>query len=741
MKKITLFICALCSLSVYAQNSLYIHQSDNIINHALNDIDSLIFNDDATEYTFFKNGVPTFSKSTAQTDSITFQYGSVLIMFNGTTASVINPFAGKGVEVAIVNADVTVTSTLLEEIDYIVTGTTTDGCVKIYSNHRFFLTLKNAHITNNDGAAINIQSGKKTTLRWFGDNTLADGATYAATTEDMKATLFSEGQIVFEGTGTLSVSSLAKHAICSDDYIAFNNGTITITSAGKDGVHANDYVTINGGILNISATSDGIDCGTGFFEMNAGQVIITSTTDDVKAVKCDSILTINGGVLNMTVSGAQSKGLSSKHNMFFNGGTIIANMSGNIVITNGDPSYCTAIKCDRNITIQNIDLTISSNSPGGRGISCDSNLFIYGGKIDITMTGDGSTYTNTANITDAYSAAAIKCDGDIAIISGNIQTKCSGSAGKGLVANGGIALGTTTTYPNINITTTGGNFVVSNSSRAPSEGAPTRPPGGNSADYCLPKAIKADGAITVDNGNIVITSTDDGYKSETSFTMNGGDLTIVNSVEGIEGPLITINGGVLKITSSDDAINATKGDVSGGAERDDGSWFYMKGGIVIANSTKADVIDSNGRAQMTGGVLIANCQASKPEEVFDCNGGFTLVSGVIATSGKTTTSLSSPNQSYLSISSSSISSSTYVQVKAANTEQVVFKPKYNSLTRFFVSGKDMKKGATYQIYTGGTYSGGEAIDGCYFTGGTYSGGTLKNSGTLSTSSVSNSITF
>lgn len=52
-------------------------------------------------------------------------------------------------------------------------------------------------------------------------------------------------------------------------------------------------------------------------------------------------------------------------------------------------------------------------------------------------------------------------------------------------------------------------------------------------------------------------------------------------MEGIESLTINMVGGYVNILASDDAINATAGAVAGGAESDDGSYFYMKGGSLL----------------------------------------------------------------------------------------------------------------------------------------------------------------
>ncbi len=59
--------------------------------------------------------------------------------------------------------------------------------------------------------------------------------------------------------------------------------------------------------------------------------------------------------------------------------------------------------------------------------------------------------------------------------------------------------------------------------------------------------MKSDSAVYIQDGDITISSADDGIKSEISIEINGGTLLINNSVEGLEAPYITINDGDVHI--------------------------------------------------------------------------------------------------------------------------------------------------------------------------------------------------
>lgn len=291
MRKLLVMGMLLCGAGAFAQSQyLQFYYNGGVDSYNIADDDSIYFDATHTNLYFSNNGtVHTFA--VADIDSITFLNDvskNVYITYNGTSATVVNPMAASGVTIAVTNAGVTVTSTSAEKnINYILTGVSSNGYFKVYSNEKYNILLDNLTLTNTTGPAVNLQSGKNATIHLVSGtiSVLSDGGTYAAApvvsgvTEDQKAALFCEGTIEMVGAGTLTVngSGSQQHAIASDDEIKQYEGTLIVASAVVDGIHSDGYY-MNGGSTSVAATGDGIDAGTGVFEMNCGVITVNSTS-------------------------------------------------------------------------------------------------------------------------------------------------------------------------------------------------------------------------------------------------------------------------------------------------------------------------------------------------------------------------------------------------------------------------------------------------------------------------------
>lgn len=552
MKKIFLLLSGLLFIvllfAVEKLNIIKWDKSSVTINLAA--IDSLTFSPDGTLLNVVKSDKSVAQYLLSDIDSLSLNGtpDTVRINFNGDAAVVSNPLTGAGVEISASGAQLVVNSTLADnEVVYLLSGTSTNGMFKIYSNYRFQVALNNLTLTNPTGAAINIQSKKRVAVNTLPGtvNTLLDGATYATSLEDQKATLFSEGQLIFGGSGTLSVKSVSRHAICSDDYVSINSGNITVPGAAKDGIHTNGYFKINGGTVDLTTVGDGIECEAGHVIVSGGSVTTAESGSDAKGITADSTLTVSGGTIHLTIASPQGKGLRAKTSMNLAGGNITVNTTGaaalSVLGSGYDVSYCTAIKAGTNLLLNGANITITNTGAGSKGISSDGSIFMTGGVVSVTNSGIGATYTNTTGVIDTYTSACMDADGDISLTAGSFTGICSGTGCKGISTDKNLTIGDATHSPIINITNTGTKLLVSGTANY------------STAIYAEPKNIKSDGVMTIANGNFTLSATQQGANAidcDSILTISGGTLGI------------TISGNQSKGIKSTRAMNLTGGNIT-----------------------------------------------------------------------------------------------------------------------------------------------------------------------------------
>ena len=400
MKKILLlmiFVMSVLSASADRDVKFYMN-SGEVKCIAQERIDSIFF-DDNEEYLYLAFEGRLEYLAINDIDSI--KYGSlpqmVEVAYSGNTATVVNPFAFDSVAVSINGAKVVVTSQTTKELDYWLQGTSDNGCFKIYGSRKYNLYLNGVSLANGSGAAINSQCKKR--ARVFVNegtvNTLTDAAKYTTVSgEDEKGTIFSEGQIIFEGTGKLVVNGVCKHAICSDDYVEFRGATVEVANATGDAIHVNDSVIVKGGTLVLNPRGDGIDCD-GYVKLLGGKVNISTTGEDVKGVKAAKDVIVDGAEVSVLVSGDASKGIKSGRDFNLLSGVINVETTGNTIVLGGDPSYATCIKCDSTVTISGGVVTLKATGIAGRGISADGDVEITDGTTTIVCSGNSETYDPT----------------------------------------------------------------------------------------------------------------------------------------------------------------------------------------------------------------------------------------------------------------------------------------------------------------------------------------------------------
>lgn len=360
--------------------------------------------------------------------NVSFDRTAYVTFSNGGTASV----TGLSSDFAVTTDGnkVTIVNNSDEKVQYEISGSTSNGCLKIYSLKKQAIVLNGASITNTSGAAINIQgssdslsSAKRTYIVLKGSSTIADGSTYSTSSkEDEKAAIFSEGPLIFSGSGSLTVTAKGKSGIVSDDYVNVLGGTITVNTSTS--------VSVSGGDTLKPACMKGKE---GFY-ISSGSLTLTSSGTGAKGISGDGEAVFSGGTVTVTVTGSNygssggsggggnppghkdnsssvaAKGIKFDGNITFSGSTVNVSCSSHEAIESkavlnitGGVVYAYSAADDA--INSSSDMTISGGYVGAYSTSNDAldangNLYIKGGVVYAVTTAGNIEVAIDANSED-----------------------------------------------------------------------------------------------------------------------------------------------------------------------------------------------------------------------------------------------------------------------------------------------------------------------------------------------------
>ena len=540
--------------SIKGNNSNYItvYYSDATWSRPANQIDSLTF------------AMVTDGDTTIVIDSVAVDTTQMInIVWNGTTATVTNPYSNDGITITTDGGHVTVKSntTTLENVVYNLSGASTDGWLLFNKlSTPVILRLDGVQLTSHGLAAINVDKNQNAVIHLVDGtvNTFADADSNAD-----KAVVYGKGSLTVQGSGSMSITS------------AYVNGL-----QGKRGV-----------------------------VINNGQVEIGVSADTKKGIKTDMDFVMNGGHLNITATGS------------------VVIDTAETYATGYDFSYCTGIKTGDadegtvgNIIVNGGDLTVScpASNAGGRCLSSDYDIIFNGGHTTLTTAGNGMAVGGTGtNAVDGYASTCVSADSNIIINGGHIDARSTGVGGRGLKADGKLIVGSVGANDDL-------IYVYVQTSGAPVNGVSGGGGpwgGGSNDDYFkgLPKCIKIEGNIYFNSGHVgaycAQTSGDpngEAIESKDSLFVNGGVIEANAYDDALNAAnYLEVNGGKLWCYSrGNDAVDCNgnttihggliivKGQEVGlDAATDAGGHFFIDGGIIISQGGNMGAWD---RPNVTG---------------------------------------------------------------------------------------------------------------------------------------------
>lgn len=384
--------------------------------------------------------------------------------------------------------------TLTEEGVYLVSGTLADGqlIVDAGDEDKVQIVLDGASVTSSTSAALYVRNADKVfvTLAEGSSNALANGGEYVDIDENsIDGAVFSKSDLTLNGSGSLTVSAAAGHAVVCKDTLVITGGSYTVT-AEKQGLSGKEGVAVAAGAFDITSGTDGIhaentdDASLAFVYIADGSFSVAAQGD---AVSAGGALQIDGGTFELTTGeGSASVELASS----------TAGQRGGF-----DPAAQTAS-------------TAADDETSQKGIKGEGSFAINGGVFVVDTVDDclhgGSDMTITAGtFTLSSGDDAVHADGALTISGGSFTIPYCYEGLEGL-----------------SVTVTDGEFDITSSDDGinAAGGADSSGFGGGRAEQF---ASGSDSFILIEGGSFTIVSGGDCVDSNGDLTIAGGTLDLV----------------------------------------------------------------------------------------------------------------------------------------------------------------------------------------------------------------------
>ena len=270
-------------------------------------------------------------------------------------------------------------TTITEAGVYILSGSATDASIIVEAadDAKVQLVLQSLTITNSSTPAIYVKNADKvfvTTQKDTANTLTVTGAFTADGETNTDAVIFAKDDIVFNGEGSLTLSSTGNGVSGKDD-VKITGGSLAIECAA-DAIEANDEISVAGGTITINSQKDGLhaenseDNTQGSIYISGGTFDITAASD---AIQGTTTVVIDGGTFTL----AAGEGIEGT-NVTINDGTINISASDDGINATNKSSERVCI------TINGGNITINMGQGDTDGLDSNGDLTITGGTINIT---------------------------------------------------------------------------------------------------------------------------------------------------------------------------------------------------------------------------------------------------------------------------------------------------------------------------------------------------------------------
>lgn len=282
---------------------------------------------------------------------------------------------------------------ITEDGVYVISGTASNCTIKVIADDsaKVQLVLDVLTVTNDDFPVIYVLSADEvlvTTTEGTSNCMTVTGAFKADGDSNTDAVIFSKEDIVFNGLGTLKITS-SGNGIAGKDDVRFTGGTYDI-NADNNGIEGKNYIAVCGGTFTIDASRDGIkaqnddDYTLGYIYIGGGKFTICVGSDGVKA---NTVVQIDDAALDISRS---SEGIEAAY-IQINGGTVHVYASDDCLNAVQESTLY-----DATIEINGGNITVEVGPGDTDALDSNGSIYVNGGTVNVTAPTSSFDYENKA---------------------------------------------------------------------------------------------------------------------------------------------------------------------------------------------------------------------------------------------------------------------------------------------------------------------------------------------------------
>ena len=514
-------------------------------------------------------------------------------------------------------------------------------------------------------------------------------------------------EIVSNYDTTVNLNSLSFEG----EGVTISNSTITIIKAGTYYFTG----TLNNGNIVVNAGDD--DNVILVFD-NAN--ITSSDTSVINGINAKNIyINIKEGTTTTFTDASNYTAFTEDDEpnaTIFSKTDLIINGKGTLVI---NANYKDGIASKDDLVITNTNLQITANDDAIRG---KDSVDIKDASITIKANGDGIKSNNDTDESKGYviidnskvditsEADAVQAETIIKLSASDLTIKTTGNIKNAEVSSKGLKAGK-------EITIESGNIDITSTD----------------------DSLHSNYYVIINGGTLKLSSGDDGIHADTNIIINNGTIDITKAYEGIEATYIEINNGKISVVASDDGLNASDGSGStefGGRGESFSSnsnvQLVINGGDIYVNAN-GDGLDANGSITQTGGNIVVVGTTSNGNGALDYDKSFNVSGGSLVVYGSTGMWQNPSNTStqYSICFSASGNSGDKIEIKDSNGNIVSSFTTERSYSAILISNSDLKEGETYTLYVNGSEKSSLEVTGIVtsqISGGGMMGGGMQPGG-------------